>query len=190
MIAPKLKPAIICAIVLVIAISFNSLAQKDSQTFTARNSVFLEIGGNAGQYAFNYGRIFHQKGGFKLNGSAGFSLWADPIEGSTIWNPAVPLEVSALFGKSKHHLEFGVGITPYLQNEVNSTFESGTLVQTRGANHLAAILPFRVGYRYQKPEGGFFFRVGYTPFFDLPNKSGGTLNFQPIHAGLGLGLSF
>jgi hypothetical protein len=28
-----------------------------------------------------------------------------------------------------------------------------------------AMVPVRVGYRYQKPEGGFFFRDGYALFF-------------------------
>jgi len=43
---------------------------------------------------------------------------------------------------------------------------------------------------YQKPEGGFFFRVGYTPFFAMPNKTCEYWAFQPVFAGLGLELSF
>jgi hypothetical protein len=186
--SPKFKSAIISA--LVFAISFSASAQKEAKTFTAKKMIFVELGGNAGQYAFNYGNLFYQKGALKVIGNLGFSLWANPIEGSTIWLPVIPLEVSALLGKRTHHLELGVGITQYLESQVNSTFESGTLVQTRGPNHLAAILPFRIGYRYQKPEGGFFFRIAYTPFFKLPDKFREDWSFQPIHAGLGLGWSF
>ncbi|WP_163380632.1 hypothetical protein [Cyclobacterium sp. SYSU L10401] len=181
---------LIFVLVFSFAISFKVTAQTEAEKFTARNLVYLEIGGNAGQYAFNYGSLIYQKRAFKVIGSVGFSLWVEPIEGPTIWNPAIPLEVSTLFGAKKHHLEFGVGITPFLQAGVNSSWESGNLVQSKGASHLGAILPIRVGYRYQKPEGGFFFRLGYTPFFAMPNKTREYWAFQPVFAGLGLGVSF
>lgn len=183
--------SILIAVLSVLALfSFQVAAQRSAETFTARNSVFLEVGGNAGQYAFNYGRMIHQKGILKIVASAGFALWADPIAGSTIWMPVVPLEVSTLIGKRRHHLELGLGITSYLEAEVNSSWESGTLVQTKGASHLDAVLPFRIGYRYQKPEGGFFFRLGYTPFLAMPNKSREYWVFQPLFAGVGIGKSF
>lgn len=135
-------------VTVILANSFDSYAQSEAETIVARNTLYVEFGGNSGQYAFNYGRIFHQKGAFKLNGSAGFSFWADPIEGSTSWNPVLPLEVSGLIGRRNHHLELGIGITPYLEAEINSSFESGTLVQTKGPNNLAAMVPIRIGYRY------------------------------------------
>ncbi|WP_439489891.1 hypothetical protein [Algoriphagus sp.] len=187
---PQHKSLIFFVMVFVIAISFRVIAQTEAEKYTAKHAVYLEVGGNAGQYAFNYGRLFYQKGAFKVTGGAGFSLWANRIEGSTIWKPAIPLEVSTLIGKRNHHLEFGLGITPYLEAEINSSWESGTLIQSKEANYVAAILPIRIGYRYQKPEGGFFFRVGYTPFFDLPDKLRENWVFQPIHVGLGLGVSF
>ncbi len=171
---------------------FQVFAQKETETFTARNSVYLELAGNAGRYAFNYGRLIYQKGAFMVIGSVGFSLWQDRyrVEGSTIWYPVLPLEFSALIGRRKHHLEFGLGITPYLLPEINFSSVSGTFVQTKGPNFVRTIVPIRVGYRYQKPEGGFFFRVGYTPFFGVPDRMKENWYFQPIHAGLGLGVSF
>lgn len=184
------KSSLFLVLVFALAISFWAKAQTEAEKFTAKHLVYLELAGNAGQYAFNYGHLFYQKGVFKLTGSAGFSLWADPIEGSTIWNPALPLEVSALMGKRNHHLELGLGITPYLKAEINSSFETGVLVQSKGPNNLAAVLPLRIGYRYQKPEGGFWFRVGYTPFFSLPYEFRDDWEFQPIFAGIGFGWSF
>ncbi len=56
--------------------------------------------------------------------------------------------------------------------------------------YLGAYLPLRLGYRYQKSEGGFFFRVAYTPFYRFPKYSEGGKNFLPIFAGLSLGKSF
>ncbi|HCX77064.1 MAG TPA: hypothetical protein DHU93_18445, partial [Algoriphagus sp.] len=182
--------AIFFASVSLFALPFQLLAQKVNQSSNARNTVFIEIGGNAGQYAFNYGRIFYQKEAFKLTATSGFSLWAEKIDGSTVWNPALPLELTSLLGRNRHHLELGFGITPFLEAEIISSFESGELVQTKGSRDLGAILPFRIGYRYQKPEQGFFFRLGYTPFFKFTGNSEENITFQPVHAGIGLGWSF
>ncbi|MEP2348041.1 MAG: hypothetical protein ABJH96_09660, partial [Algoriphagus sp.] len=54
----------------------------------------------------------------------------------------------------------------------------------------SAIIPLRVGYRYQKPEGGFFYRVAYTPFVNLPVGGREDWVFSPIFAALSIGKSF
>ncbi|MEB2774257.1 hypothetical protein SYJ56_03015 [Algoriphagus sp. D3-2-R+10] len=111
----KFQPALILGLVLVLAISSNCLAQKQPQSFTARNSVFVEFGGSSGRYAVNYSKIFHQKGKLKLNASAGFSMWRNQLNDfKTIWLPVIPLEVTALYGKSNYHLELGFGFTSFL----------------------------------------------------------------------------
>lgn len=184
------KLAKIVSNVFLFALPVQLFAQEVNQSSNACNTVFIEIGGNAGQYAFNYGRMFYLKEAFKLTASSGFSLWAEKIDGSTVWNPALPLELTSLLGRNRHHLELGFGITPFLEAEIISSFESGELVQTKGSRYLGAILPFRIGYRYQKPDQGFFFRLGYTPFFKFTGNSEENITFQPVHAGIGLGWSF
>jgi hypothetical protein len=177
--------AIICA--LFFFISLESYAQTKAVTFTEKNAVYLELGGNAGQYAFTYGRVFHQKGKLKLNASTGFSMWYQGSVSNTRWLPAIPVELTAFYGRSNHHLELGAGVTSYFGS---SLYFDGETFETVDKVVFGALVPLRVGYRYQKPEGGFFFRVGYTPFFDLPDKMRENWVFQPIHAGLGLGVSF
>jgi hypothetical protein len=184
------KELFICFILVGIINCSTLVAQDKPVGFTAANTIYLELGGNAGQYALMYGKTVFKKENLQLIGSAGFSLWVDPIEGSTIWNPALPLEFSALIGRTKHHLELGLGFTPFIESEVISSFEPEGIVQSKGESNLSAIIPFRIGYRYQKPEGGFFFRVGYTPFFKFQGRNESGLDFQPIHAGLGFGVSF
>ncbi|WP_297338590.1 hypothetical protein [Algoriphagus sp.] len=74
---------------LVLLISSQSIfAQTEAETFTAKKAVYLDLGGNAGQYAITFGKLFYQKGAIKMMGSVGFSLWADRVEGSTVFNPA------------------------------------------------------------------------------------------------------
>jgi hypothetical protein len=54
----------------------------------------------------------------------------------------------------------------------------------------SAIIPLRFGYRYQKPEGGFFYRVGYIPFFNLPVGGRENWSVEPRFAGVSIGKSF
>ena len=199
--ATLFKSALIGTFVFTFALCFDGYAQSEAELFTAKNTVFVEGRWNAERYAAGYGRIFHQKGMFKLSGSAGFSMWyydtSRPSLRSTHWLPVVPLEVSALLGKSKHHLEIGTGITPYLEPAIRKDPETSRRISDKIV--LSAELPIRVGYRYQKPEGGFFFRVGYVPSFYFPGDTGGRVippvNFAmlsslSIYVRLSLGMSF
>ncbi|MHA7128655.1 hypothetical protein [Algoriphagus namhaensis] len=164
-----------------------SFAQTETNTFTAKQSLYVELGGTAGRYAINYGKVFHQSGKLKLNASAGFSMWSNKLNSKTTWLPVVPLEFSAFYGKSNHHLEMGIGFTSGLDRTLE--FDSQTL-ETNEKVVFDAFIPLRIGYRYQKPEGGFFFRVGYTPFFNVPLGGREEWNFDPRFAGISFGKSF
>ncbi len=171
-----------------LTVSISTFAQSEIETFTAKKAVYLEVGGSSGIYAINYSKIFHQKGKLKLNSSAGFSMWRNKMNDfKTIWLPVVPLEVSALYGKSNHYLELGFGFTTFLDRTLD--FDSETL-ELEDKVVFGAAIPLRIGYRYQKPEGGFFFRVGYTPFFTLPVGGREDWVFTPIFAGISFGKSF
>jgi hypothetical protein len=183
---------LIFVLVFALFISPRATAQTEAEKFTATHSVHLELGGNVGRYAFNYERLIYQKRAFKVLGSVGFALWSDPnlIKGNTRWYPAIPLELSTLLGRRNHHLEFGLGITSYLLRTVNFSTVSGKFVQSEGPAFIRTVVPLRVGYRYQKPDGGFFFRVGYTPFFGVPDRRKENWYFTRFYASLGLGVSF
>lgn len=182
------KYSILLILFFALLFSFGARAQSEAETFVAKKAVYLEVGGSSGRYAVNYSKIFHQKGKLKLNASAGFSMWRDQLNDfKTIWLPVIPLEVSALYGKSNHHLELGFGVTSYLGRTLD--FNSETL-ELEDKVVFGAFIPVRIGYRYQKPEGGFFFRVGYTPIIDFPPRTGGNWSFYPYHAGISFGKSF
>ncbi|WP_373398403.1 hypothetical protein V8V91_01200 [Algoriphagus halophilus] len=181
-------PILVIFCALFFFISIESKSQTEPEKFTAKNAIYLEVGGSSGRYAVNYSKIFHQIGKLSLNASAGFSIWRNQLNDfKTIWLPVIPLEATALYGKSNHHLEMGLGITSFLDRTLtidSDTFEFNDKVV------FGAYIPLRVGYRYQKPEGGFFFRVGYTPIIDFPPRTGGNWSFNPYHAGLSFGKSF
>jgi hypothetical protein len=167
---------------------FDAMAQSKAVPFTAKKAVYLEVGGSSGVYAFNYSKIFHQKGKLKLNASAGFSiLIRETTNSKAYWLPAIPLELTALYGKSNHHLEMGFGVIPYL--DAVSLLDSETL-DFKDKVVFDTGIPLRIGYRYQKPEGGFFFRIGYTPYFFAPIGSREDWEFIPVFAGVSFGKSF
>jgi hypothetical protein len=182
------KPVLIGFFLVFLTLSQSTFAQTEPETFTAKNAIYLELGGSSGRYAVNYSKIFHQKGKLKLNASAGFSMWRDQLNDfKTIWLPVIPLEVSALYGKSNHHLEMGFGVTSFLGRTLD--FNSETL-ELEDKVVFGAFIPVRIGYRYQKPEGGFFFRFGYTPIIDFPPRTGGNWSLYPYWAGVSFGKSF
>lgn len=179
---------LISMVVINLSLQLNAFAQEEAETFKGKNVVFAEVGGSALRYAISYGRVFEQKGRLKLSGSAGFSMWyyntsSFAYRSSTLL-PALPVEFTALWGRSKHHLEIGIGITPSLGPA--GIGEPGIPNRTR----LTASVPLRIGYRYQKPEGGFFFRFGYTPVIEYYPNSESRINLFPLWAGISLGKSF
>ncbi len=151
------------------------------QTITAKNALYGELGGNGIYYSFNYDRILYQKNAFALSGRIGFSMY--PRDQFTHFFPVLPLEVNALFGKSKHHLEVGLGITPHQEYRFRIDQTEGTI--ERAGREVNWFNTVRLGYRYQKPKGGLLFRAGFTPILFDNNM------FVPFaFGGISLGKSF
>ena len=171
-------------LLLVAACTTELYAQASSASFTAKNAVYLEIGGNAGYYSLNYDRIVYQKGNFRAAVRAGLGVIPTKFESKTYWGAMVPLELIGLVGRSKHFLETGLGFTPFLF----PARDLGSFERIYTGYKLESTIPFRIGYRYQKPDGGFIFRVGYTPFLDF---SEGRHNiYQLLFGGISIGKSF
>jgi hypothetical protein len=85
---------------------------------------------------------------------------------------AVPVSYNFIFGQRNHHLELGLGFTPMIFKEIgiNSSFYvqyqigNQTLENEKIDNiNLLFYLTPKIGYRLQKPDGGFFFRATLTP---------------------------
>lgn len=171
----------------------NVFAQAEAEIFTAKNSVYAEIGGNSGGYALNYARIFHQKGRLKISASAGFSMLhrraGEPISPS-YWAPVFPAEITAFLGRSRHHFEFGTGF--FAKQERDYIFEADLPDRIREKSYWDKFITARIGYRCQKPDGGFFFRAGYTPMVGFYNSVSAEkpVVFYPFGVGISLGISF
>jgi hypothetical protein len=128
---------------------------------TARNSLFVELGGNGGTFSLNYDRLLHRGGWFHTSARAGIAgYW---------WNGGgigIPLELNALIGKHKHFFEVGTGLMPSYGYEktIHNRDPSNPVFQYGFDPYFGLNLSGRLGYRFQKSEGGFMFRASYTPF--------------------------
>lgn len=176
-----------------VLIQNNIFAQDEAELFTAKNAIYAEVGGNSSLYALNYSRIFHQKGRLKISASAGLSMRytkaSEPIYPS-FWSPSLSSEITAFLGKSRHHVEFGTGFLTSQNRDF--IFDTNYQNNIREQVYWDQFITGRIGYRYQKPDGGFFFRAGYTPvlvFYKSEGADNGA-EFYPVRFGISAGISF
>lgn len=130
-----------------------------AQSGTAKTSIYLELLGNSGVYSLNVERTLTSN----LNGRIGFGAWST----EEFWSEGertlvtFPVMGNMLFGEGSNKFEIGAG---FLLGW--SRFQSGSGEEndsTKAIFNLTGV----VGYRYQKPQGGFVGRLGLTPFLAL-----------------------
>jgi hypothetical protein len=120
---------------------------NESDTSFKSGSVYLELGGQGIGLSANADYRFHPNLTFR----AGLSY--------LIFGYGMPLSLNYITGKnSSHHLELGSGIT-YIEIASFSLFGYST-------EPVRSVIPTAtLGYRYQPQNGGFVFRISFTPLF-------------------------
>ncbi len=118
----------------------------------ARNALYIELLGNAGLYSMNYDRTVvtlaeRHRIGFRV----GLSLV--PLDTLGVQFPLVfPVTLNYLYGRQRR-LEIGAGVAPRVV--FDKDWSPSVSV------HLATTL----GFRLQRFDNDFVFRVGFTPLF-------------------------
>lgn len=127
------------------------------------NIVFVEGMGNGFTLSLNYERIFYQRERRFASIRVGYSQLAKGYLGSLQGHMRIaPAELVVCVG-SKHHFEYGVGLTSCMENNIYYNGEPD-----RVEHYFYFIPTIRLGYRYQKPDGHFLIRVGaVTAVFPL-----------------------
>ena len=131
----------------ILVIFILSFSIQVSAQVTSRNAVFAELGGNGYYYSLNYERTFSKN----LLIRAGI--------GAASKNLIVPVLAGKCIGKGNHFLELSAGVTFATGKADSPGFEESSYT----TQQLFAVA--FIGYRFQKPEKKFLFRVGYTPFY-------------------------
>ena len=141
---------------------------QEKEARQVNNAVYVELLGNAGYlYNLTYDRTIYTKEKRKFS----IAIGAQYLPESSLSNEdllSTSHQLNLFFGV-KHHFETGIG-----------------LVIDYGNGDQAYLA--RIGYRYQDPGGGVFFRIGFTPVFvqDILERSSIVLPW----AGLSYGRTF
>jgi hypothetical protein len=160
--------------------------QQEHTAREAKNSIFVELGGNAGLYSLNYERFLGEDVGLRIgmmyvSVSATATSGTTTTTGSASWFGA-PLMFSYLgVGSDNHKLDLGIGTVLMYFSGGTSTFDA-----TAKASGMLVAGTATVGYRYVPANGGFNFKAGFTPLFF---QSAGKAYFLPW-AGISAGYGF
>ena len=153
------------------------------ESLGARNAIYVELFGNGGVASINFERAIAPQ--LKLR--AGWGEWS--TEESTDFNATrkkfnvFPIMLQNVRGQGTHHLELGLGVMLGRRSEEYGT-TTGTATKTTTLGDVEGL----IGYRRQRPTGGFVFRAGLTPEYafagDYPSKG------AFLSAGLSFGWAF
>ena len=139
-----------------------------------KNSIFFETKSIlvfSGFWGLGYERLFPIKENLKITTELSFSI----IPFEEYFSVTIP-HINLLFGNEQHfELGGGFGFDLDYKNMMNYNVTYYTLT-------------FRVGYRYQRKEGGFFFRTGLVPWMWI-NARYGSYDFF-LFGNLAFGYSF
>lgn len=124
---------------------------EDKPRMQKKSAVYLEfLGNSATVFSINYDRIIKEFSDSYLNVTIGYGNYLG-LDARTGFN--IPFSLNYSFGKTtNHHFELGVG---------------GGLNFLTDDDSSRMLLSSRVGYKYQRSRGGFYFRAAFTPSFPL-----------------------
>lgn len=142
---------------LLVAASLLFSLSTDAQS--ARNVAYFELGGSAVIPSFNYERRITDRWHGRIGASwvVGESAGDDDQDTTFV----IPLTVSTVsHAASNHHLELGGGLT-IATGDRQELFAD--VSDDQDETFSAVFATGIVGYRYQRPAGGFQFRAVFTP---------------------------
>lgn len=163
---------------------FLTASAQENPVPLQRNTLFVEIAGKGGFYSLNYDRILLDKGSWRVAGRVGGMFYRSKLNVvGTNYQTMVtlPFELSYLRGKRNHMVELGIGVTP--------VYRKYDKVEQYSPNILVFQPTPSISYRYQKREGGMFYKATVISMFTYVKKYNSTRNFY-LHPWLGLSIGY
>ncbi len=154
------------------------VSQNIDTTFQSKNAIYTDFSTQGAFYSINFERIFYQNKKINISYRFGLTILKDDI--------AFPMGINLFTGKKNSHLDFSLVIIPYI-------FDYKSFLSSNDLSDKCMYVAPGIGYRYQKPSGGFFFRVLVSPMIFLDPPTGDFWNMDPtlyFAANLGIGLTF
>jgi hypothetical protein len=142
---------------IITSIAFN---ESFGQEVFKRNTVYAELLGAGGLASFNFDyRLGKNPEGFGLRTGIGYFQWNNS---SMVTFPVIG---NYLLGNNGKYFDIGIGLRFGYENMVNDQPVNPDQIFEEGFRIAAPIL--NIGYRYQPIEGGFNFRIGFSPFLNF-----------------------
>lgn len=153
-----------------------------------KNAIYIEGGGNGVTNSLNYERNLLYSNYFITNLRLGLGMDFFTVKNLIV--PLLPIEINSFSNMNyNHHLECGIGVTPYYSPiEESPAFPiNENLNVSNLKSKINALLVVRIGYRYQKKTRGWIIRVAYTPIvYDTSFNGNSFCN----HLGFSIGRNF
>ena len=111
----------------------------------ARNSIYGEAATKGSPYTVNVDRIFHVRERVAYTYRLGISYAKEYV--------TIPVGIGMITGVGDHHLEVDMTVIPYLNMHDAKNDPTNLFIYA---------IP-TIGYRYQHPDGGIFFKVSAGP---------------------------
>ncbi len=152
----------------------NTKAQ--SLPIEARNTVYADFANKGAVYSINYDRVFSQGKKVSISYRAGVSVLNNVV--------AIPLGIQFFTGHDASHIELSLTLEPYIE-QYQDLFSGNNLSDKK-----MYIMP-GAGYRYQRPNGGFFGKVVSGPIIYLDPPSDDFWIMNPVvYAGITASVGF
>lgn len=143
--------------------------------FNAKNVIIAIAGADAissGSASINFERFLFTNHSINYLLNVGYGMWysiAKDYNSNTLlyYSRMIPVSINILTGIENNHLEINLG-TSILLNETYTTdyILTGPPAEYPNPKYSKFILLANIGYRYQRPQGGFVFKfyLGLTGF--------------------------
>jgi hypothetical protein len=163
--------------ILVLFLPFLVSGQQKNESPIKRNTIYFEAFGQGLYNSFVFDRLYRVDKKIKTSINTGITIIPHP----ELFVLGTPISYNYIFGKTNHHLELGIGFT-FMH------IRFGNIRSSRGydvngikfeesfigyENNIYTYFTPKIGYRFQKPQGGFFFRITATPPVAGINRIGG-----------------
>lgn len=154
--------------------SFNQIDSTNNKNFPdfKPNTISIELLGEGGIYSFNFDHLMNNQKKVFNSYTVGTCLFFVPNLYGTNFIFTPHFSYNFITGHKNNHFQFGAGISSFFCNRSNAEShysfmdDNGTKIYTDffGRQFLySQFISANIGYRYQKPEGGFFYKIAFTP---------------------------
>ncbi len=163
-----------------IYIIFFLLSTTFAYAQNSKDAIYMELGGTGLIYSLNYDRLLMQEEKLAISVNLGVSYIPNFFPNSDFAHIyGNSLGFSTLVGSSRHFAEIGFNASYWYMKDIDDDV------------YWLTFLPIRLGYRYQKKEGGLFFKTSFMPIVPIYQDADASLLYPLTpHFALGLGWSF